>query len=93
MLNRRAAVICRSIAANIRAARLRRGWTQEQLGEAADVAPRYVQRIETGRINPSAVVVAALAEALGVDPGRLFRVAKIAERREGRPPNRRNRNR
>lgn len=85
MLTKRAAAICRSVAANVRAARLRRGWTQEQLGEAADVAPRYVQRIETGRINPSVAVVAAIADALGVNPGKLFRPAKIGERREGRP--------
>jgi transcriptional regulator with XRE-family HTH domain len=93
MLTKRAAAICRSIAANTRAARLRRGWTQEQLGEAADVAPRYIQRIETGRINPSAVVVAAIADALGIDPGRLFRPAKISERREGRPSKRHPRSR
>ena len=89
MLSKRAAAVCRSIAANIRAARLRRGWTQEQLGEAADIASRYIQRIETGRINPSAVVIAFIAEALGVDPGRLFRPAKLGERPEGRPPKRR----
>lgn len=86
MLSKRAAAICESIAANIRRERLRRGWTQERLGEAADVAPRYVQRIETGRINPSAVVLAAIAEALGVSPGKLFRPAKLGERPEGRPP-------
>jgi transcriptional regulator with XRE-family HTH domain len=86
MLSKRAAAVCRSIAANVRRERERRGWTQEQLGEAADLAPRYVQRIETGRINPRAVVVAALADALGIDPGRLFRPAKLSERRAGRPP-------
>ena len=85
MLTQRAALVCRYIAANIRRLRLRRGLTQEQLGEAADVAPRYVQRIETGRINPSAAVIAAIAETLGVDPGQLFRPARIGERREGRP--------
>lgn len=89
MLTKRAAAVCRSIAANVRRARLRHGWTQEQLGEAAEVAPRYIQRIETGRINPSAAVVAAIADALGVDPGRLFRPAKLRERPEGRPPKRR----
>ena len=86
MLSKRAAAVCRSIAANVRRLRLRRGWTQEQLGEAAEVAPRYVQRIETGGINPSAAVVAAIADALEVDPGHLFRPAKIGERHEGRPP-------
>lgn len=86
MLTKRAATVCRSIAANVRRLRLGQGWTQEQLGEAAKVAPRYIQRIETGRINPSAVVVAAIAEALDVDPGVLFRTAKLDARREGRPP-------
>ena len=88
MLSTQAAAVCRSIAANLRRARLGRGWTQEQLGEKAGVAPRYVQRIETGGVNPSAVVVAALAAALSLDPGRLFRPARMSERRLGRPPKR-----
>ncbi len=89
MLSKRAATaICRSIAANIRRERLRRGWTQEQLGETADLAPRYIQRIETGRISPRAVVVATIADALGVDPGKLFRPAKLTTRPEGYPRNR-----
>lgn len=89
MLSERATTVCHAIAANVRQLRIRRGWTQEQLGEVAEIAPRYIQRIETGRINPSAVVVAAIADALGVDPGRLFRSAALDERPEGRPRNRR----
>lgn len=86
MLGKRAAAIRHAIAANVRVARLKRGWTQEQLGEAADVAARYIQRIESGRINPSAVVLAQVAEAFGMlHPGPLFRKATLPERRVGRP--------
>lgn len=48
-------------------ARRARGLTQEQLAYAADVARATVQNIESGRNNPTRVVVRALADVLGVD--------------------------
>ena len=74
-----------SIAANVRALRLRRRWTQEQLAEAANLETRYVQTLESGRANPSAAVLMVVAEALGVAMGRIFRLASLPERRPGRP--------
>jgi transcriptional regulator with XRE-family HTH domain len=75
----------RSIAANIRRLRLRQKLTQEQLAEAAELEPRYVQTLESGRGNPTAAVLIAVADALGVTPGVLFRPAELLDRRPGRP--------
>lgn len=75
----------KSIAANIRRLRLRKGWTQEQLAEAAEIENRYVQTLESGAANPSAVVLMKVARALETKPGSLFRAADLPPRREGRP--------
>jgi transcriptional regulator with XRE-family HTH domain len=75
----------RFIAANIRSLRERRGWTQERLAEAAELEPRYVQTLESGRANPSAAVLVAVARAVGVAPGALFRPAQLRPRAPGRP--------
>lgn len=40
--------------------------TQEELAEAADLSPRYVQSLESGvGVNPSLKVLNALKDALG----------------------------
>lgn len=74
------------IGANVYRARLRNGWTQEKLAEAADLDLRFLQRVERGKTNLSVVVVVALADALGVTPGSLFKKAVLPEVRRGRPP-------
>ncbi|WP_198154252.1 helix-turn-helix domain-containing protein [Catenuloplanes japonicus] len=46
------------------------GLRREELAERAGISVDYVVRLEQGRaLNPSATVVAALAEALTLDPG------------------------
>ena len=50
----------------IREARLRRGWTQVQLGEAVEVAPSYISQIETGARKWPQELIAPLAKALGL---------------------------
>lgn len=74
-----------SIAANIRKQRLRLGITQQQLAKAANLETRYVQTLESGKANPSAAVLIAVAKALAVGPGELFREAAMHDRRPGRP--------
>jgi transcriptional regulator with XRE-family HTH domain len=64
---------------------MRAGLTQEKLAEAAGLDLRFLQRIERGRTNLSVAVLVALAEALGVSPGGLFRKAALPEARRGRP--------
>ena len=59
----------------LRIAELRavKGWTQDQLAEAADVSRVTVNRIESGRSRRVDLdVLEKLADALGVDPGYLI---------------------
>lgn len=53
--------ILKYIGANVRALRIRRGLTQEQLAERVELDPRFMQRIERGTRNFS---VLTLADAL-----------------------------
>jgi len=74
-----------SIAANIRRIRAQRGLTQERLAELADLEPRTIQHIETGKANPTIGIVVAIAVALEVRVSALLRPAKLAPRPVGRP--------
>lgn len=76
-----------SIAANVRRYRVQRGWTQARLAEHASLDLRYVQHVERGTTNLSVSVLVALSSALKVPPTALFRRAKLAPPRPGRPPN------
>jgi len=51
---------------NLRNQRLKKGFTQEQLGELAKVNYKYIGEIERGEKNPTAVVIYKLSKALGV---------------------------
>ncbi len=64
--------LCERLAANVRRARERRGWTQEHLASVAGVSVRSLQGIEAGA-NTSLRVVEAIAGALGVEPATLLR--------------------
>lgn len=46
--------------------------TVEDLAEKAGLSPDYVAKLEQGRHSPSADTLAAIAHALGVEPGALF---------------------
>lgn len=52
---------------NVRRLREGRGMTQEQLAFEARIDLTYVGGIERGRRNPSLMVMARLAEALGAE--------------------------
>lgn len=51
----------------VRAARVRRMWTQELLAEQSGIGRVTIARIETGKATPRMRTVRALAAALGVD--------------------------
>jgi len=51
----------------IRSLRNMKGWTQQELGEQADVNYKFIGEIERGRQNPSFAVLVKIAGALGVD--------------------------
>lgn len=58
---------------NVRAVRLRRGLSQEQLAFEAGMKRSYVSDLERGTRNPSVKAIGRLAAALGVDPPELLR--------------------
>ena len=48
----------------IRAARMKRGYTQDQLSEALDITPGHLQQMEGGRRNPSVPLLFQMMELL-----------------------------
>ncbi|WP_313517481.1 helix-turn-helix transcriptional regulator [Brevundimonas sp.] len=56
------------VGSNVRALRIAKGVTQEELAFEADLDLTYVGGIERGMRNPSLMVMARLAEALNVTP-------------------------
>lgn len=85
---RREQEIVRSLAANVRAHRMKRGLTQEELAELADLSANYVQQLEYGRAVASVVTLVRLSSALGVPATRLLLPAKLERARPGRPSHR-----
>lgn len=58
---------------NVRAARLRKGLSQEQLAFEAQMKRSYVSDLERGARNPSIKAIARLAEALEIPAAELLR--------------------
>ena len=56
---------------NLKALRNARAWTQDELGERADLNPKCVGEIERGERNPSLDVILRLSRALAVDAAEL----------------------
>lgn len=57
---------------NVRALRLARGWTQEDLAHETGLAPVQVSRIERGRREIRLTTFLRLVRAFGVSPGELL---------------------
>ena len=57
----------------IRSLRNLKGWTQQKLGEEADVNYKFVGEIERGQQNPSFAILVKIAAALEADLPELFR--------------------
>ena len=57
---------------NLRAYRVRRGISQEELGEISGLHRTYISGLERGIRNPSIAIVAQLADALGIEPAVLL---------------------
>lgn len=60
------------LGAQVRALRLARGLTQQQLAEAVGVHRVNLNKFEHGRTDLGVSHIRGLAEALGVEAGRLF---------------------
>jgi transcriptional regulator with XRE-family HTH domain len=56
----------------VRQARLAAGLTQEELADRAGLDRSYIGGIERGERNPTLVVIAKVANGLGVGAGDLF---------------------
>lgn len=56
----------------IRAKRLQKNMTQEQLAEQIDTTPGFVGQVERAEAYPSAPVLAKIIQALGIDANTLF---------------------
>lgn len=61
----------RVIGRTIRSLRIARAWTLEQASEAIDLDPRHLQRIERGKVSPSAATLVRIADSLHVHVGAL----------------------
>jgi transcriptional regulator with XRE-family HTH domain len=61
------------VGANIRKLRLQAGLSQDLLSEKAGIFRTYLSRVESGSANPTLLVLVALAQALNVPPGDLFK--------------------
>ena len=59
---------------NVRDLRVAKGMTQERLAFAADLDLTYIGGIERGRRNPSLLVMARIADALGASLADLIAV-------------------
>lgn len=66
--------LVRLLGQNVRACRLERGMSQEQLAFEAGMKRTYLSDLERGTRNPSVRAVGRLAAALGVSPAELLSV-------------------
>ncbi|KAA8610934.1 helix-turn-helix domain-containing protein [Salipiger aestuarii] len=57
---------------NVKQYREAKGLSQEQLAFEADLHRTYVSGVERGIRNPTVLIVAKLADALGVEPSKLL---------------------
>lgn len=54
-----------------------RGWSQEALGERAELSYKFVGEIERGLVNPSLDSLVKISNVLGVEIAELFLTEKI----------------
>jgi transcriptional regulator with XRE-family HTH domain len=61
------------VGSNIQRLRLEKKLSQEELAGRADIHQTYLSGVESGKRNPSVVVLARISKALGVDAVELFK--------------------
>ena len=62
---------------NVRALRLKRGFSQQDLAEKAGLHTRYISRLETTDQNVTLDILEGIAKALGVNPSELLGSAHV----------------
>ena len=65
-------VILNLLAENIRLYRLKNRLTQDKLAELSGLSTKYINSIETGKVNPSIVVVVNICQALNIELNRII---------------------
>lgn len=68
------ATLLKKFGLNVKIARLKKGWTQEQFAEKFGKHLTYVGRIETGKMNMSLGKILELANALDVNVNQLLNI-------------------
>ena len=63
--------LLKAIGDRVRTRRKALGYTQEKLGELADLSTTYIAKLEAGVKTPSLETVIALSQALQIDAGEL----------------------
>jgi transcriptional regulator with XRE-family HTH domain len=63
--------IRRLVGLNVQRLRREKGWSQEDLAFESGLHRTYVSGIERGKRNPTVVILARLAKALGTDAAEL----------------------
>ena len=72
----RAKDLAKFLAEVVRTHRRAKGFSQEALAEAADIAPKMVSLIERRQRNPSVNLTDSIAQAMGVPLSRLIQEAE-----------------
>ena len=57
----------KTLGANVRKWRVRRGWTQDQLAQQAGISAKFVGEVERGEDNPSLETLWSLVSALRIE--------------------------
>ncbi|SHG68880.1 helix-turn-helix domain-containing protein [Marivita hallyeonensis] len=61
------------VSRNIQRIRREKDLSQEEVAHRADIHQTYLSGVETGKRNPSILVVERIAKALGVDVSAIFK--------------------
>ena len=61
------------VSKNVQRIRREKGLSQEEVAHRANVHQTYLSGVETGKRNPSILVVDRIAKALGVDVSEIFK--------------------
>lgn len=67
------------VGGNVRRARVRRGFTQEEFAEKSGFSQQYISDLERGLRNPTVVTLFELAQALEIKPIELLRPSRIGK--------------
>lgn len=66
------AMLLKKFGLNVKIARLKKGWTQEEFAEKAGRHLTHIGRIETGKMNMSLGKILELANVLEIDINKLL---------------------